>query len=124
MTTTDAAEALGIKAKAVLGAIQDGRLSATKTAAGTWDVDPEDVRRYKQTRYRHAKSPSQQAQKGSGTRPGKSALEIAHAALGDCTRDQLYHAIKYGYCVLSDDDIRGKVRAMIDHQQSIKRAAW
>ena len=122
MTTAEAAQALGMKTKSVLCAIEQGRLAATKTDLGTWDVDPIAVSKYRRTRYRHEKQPSQQAQPHAGMRTGKSTLELAFEALGNCTREQLYHAMKYAYCVLADDETRRKVRGMIDYQQELKRA--
>jgi len=122
MTTAEAAQELGLKVKSVCGAIEQGRLAATKGEDGTWDVDPASVHQYKRARYGHEKRPSRQAEQGSGMRPGKSTVERAMDALGDCTREQLYQALKYGYCTLADDETRRRVRAMIDYQQELKRA--
>lgn len=122
MTTAEAAQELGLKAKSVCGAIEQGRLVATKCEDGTWDVDPASVHQYKRVRYGHEKRPSNQAEQGSGMRPGKSTLERAMDALGDCTREQLYQAIVYGYCTLADDETRRRVRGMIGYQQELKRA--
>lgn len=116
MTVPEAAKQLGIKRCSVHDAVNRGRLTATRRDDQTLDITQEALDAYRASR--HQGKSLDPSNVPAPHRQHKSRVEVATEALGDCTREQLYQALKYGYCELADDEIRRRVREMIDYQQA------
>lgn len=117
MTIAEASDATGKSTKALYQAIKDERLQARRLR-DHWEIEPADLAKYVD----QARKPPDRKQlvKPDGVRPGKSRFELAILALGDCSRDQLYAALKHGYCALADDKIRAEFKDMIAYQDSLR----